>query len=153
MPAPPFAMVRSLIADDTHGHVGVIPLAAPEGPRFITTLACERVSYASGHGVCLTLGADGMRTTYTAEIFDSSFEVRGRVPLTGVPSRVRVSPDGRRAGITVFEEGHSYAEQGLLHPDHAHRHAGSRHHRRSRVVCRHARRSVASAKSTSTSGA
>ena len=112
MPAPPFAMVRSLIADDTHGHIGVIPLAAPGGPRFITTLACERLSYSSGHGVCLTLGADGMRTTYTAEIFDSSFEVRGRVPLTGVPSRVRVSPDGRRAGITVFEEGHSYAEQG-----------------------------------------
>jgi hypothetical protein len=38
--------------------------------------------------------------------------LRGRLALTGVPSRVRVSPDGRRAGITVFEEGHSYAEHG-----------------------------------------
>ena len=113
MPAPPFAMVRSLIPDDSHGRVGVVPLSAPEGPRFLTTLACERVFYASGRGVCLTLGTDGMRTTYTAEIFDGSFEVRGRVPLTGVPSRVRLSPDGRRAGITVFEEGHSYAEQGF----------------------------------------
>jgi hypothetical protein len=113
MPAPPFAMVRSLIADETHGRVGIVPLSATAGPRFLTTMACERVFYAAGRGVCLTLGADGMRTTHTAEIFDSSFQVTGRVPLTGVPSRVRLSPDGRRAGVTVFEEGHSYAEQGF----------------------------------------
>ena len=113
MPAPPFAMVRSLIADETHGKVGIVPLSAPAGPRFLTALACERVFYAAGRGVCLTLGVDGMRTTYTAEIFDPSFHVTGRVPLTGVPSRVRLSPDGRRAGITVFEEGHSYVEQGF----------------------------------------
>lgn len=113
MPAPPFAMVRSLIDDDTHGNVGVVPLSAPAGPRFLTTLGCERVFYAAGRGVCLMLGADGMRTTYTAAIFDASFAITGRVPLTGVPSRVRLSPDGRRAGITVFEEGHSYAERGF----------------------------------------
>lgn len=113
MPAPPFAMVRSLIADNTHGRIGVIPLAAPAGPRYLATLACERVFYASGRGVCLTIGTDGLRTIYGAEVFDSAFEVLGRFPLTGVPSRVRLSPDGRRAGITVFEQGHSYAEQGF----------------------------------------
>ena len=38
---------------------------------------------------------------------------RHRVPLTGVPSRTRVSPDGRWAAATVFEHGHSYAEDGF----------------------------------------
>lgn len=112
-PAPPFAMVRSLIADDSHGRVGLVPLAAPEGPRYLSSLSCERVSYAADRGVCLTIGTDGMRTTYGAEVFDGSFQTIGRFPLTGVPSRVRLSPDGRRAGITVFEQGHSYAEQGF----------------------------------------
>ena len=113
MPAAPFVLVRSLIADGTHGRLGVVPLSAPDGARFMAPLTCERVFLAAGRGVCLTLGADGMRTTYTAEVFDASYAVRGRVPLTGVPSRVRVSPDGRRAAVTVFEEGHSYAEHGF----------------------------------------
>jgi hypothetical protein len=112
MPPPPFVMVRSLVADDSHGRVGVAALSAPDGPRFLTPLACERVFFAGGRGVCLTIGAEGIRTVYAAEVFDEAFRVTGRVPLTGVPSRVRVSPDGRRAGVTVFEEGHSYAEHG-----------------------------------------
>jgi hypothetical protein len=112
LPAVPFVMVRSLTPDDTHGRVGIAPLSAPGGPRYITPLRCERVFYAAGHGVCLTVSVEGIRTIYGAEIFDASFQVRGRIPLSGVPSRVRVSPDGRRAGVTVFEEGHSYAEHG-----------------------------------------
>jgi hypothetical protein len=112
MPTAPFIMVRSLLGDDTHGLVGVVPLAAPAGPRFLTSLFCERVFYAGDRGVCLSIGVEGVRTAYTAVVFDSAFQVSGRVPLTGVPSRVRLSPDGRRAGITVFEEGHSYAEAG-----------------------------------------
>ena len=113
MPSAPFVFVRSLVADATHGRVAAAPLTAPEAARFFTPLTCERVFFAADRGVCLKLGVDGMRTTYTAEVFDGAFQVVGRVPLTGVPSRVRVSPDGRRAGITVFEEGHSYAENGF----------------------------------------
>ena len=105
-------MVRSMVADESFNHLALVPLDAPEGPRFVTQLSCERVFYAGGRGVCLTIGLDGMTTTYTAEVFDQQFASIGRVPLTGVPSRVRVSPDGRRAGITVFETGHSYSEAG-----------------------------------------
>jgi hypothetical protein len=111
-PPAPLVMVRSLLADDSHGRIGLAPLAAPGGPRYIAPLRCERVFVAAGTGVCLTIGAEGIRTVYAAEVFDASFGVRGRIALTGVPSRVRVSPDGRRAGITVFEQGHSYAEHG-----------------------------------------
>jgi hypothetical protein len=106
---PPFVMVRSLIPDDSHGRMGIVPLRAPEGPRFVSGLTCGRVFYAAGHGVCLTMGLESIVTTYAAEIFDEQFHVTGRVPLTGLPSRVR---DGRRAGITVFETGHCYAESG-----------------------------------------
>lgn len=112
MPTPPFVMVRSLIGDETHGRVGVVSLTNPEGSRFIAPLACERVSFAAGRGVCLTIGAEGIRTVYAAEVFDEAFQRRGRRALTGVPSRVRLSPDGTRAGVTVFEQGHSYAEHG-----------------------------------------
>jgi hypothetical protein len=112
VPALPFVMVRSLLPDASHGRIGIAPLSAPDGPRYITPLTCERVFYAAGHGVCLTIGTDGVRTVYAAEVFDASFEVLGRVPLTGMPSRVRVSADGKRAGVTVFEQGHSYAEKG-----------------------------------------
>ncbi len=111
-PARPFVMVRSMVADESFNHIAIVPLDAPEGPRFVTPLSCERVFYAGTRGVCLTIGLDGMTTTYTAEVFDEQFASIGRVPLTGVPSRVRVSPDGRRAGITVFETGHSYSEAG-----------------------------------------
>jgi len=111
-PARPFIMVRSMVADDSFNHIALAPLDAPEGPRFVTPLSCERVFFAAGRGVCLTIGLEGITTTYAAQVFDEQFAVSGTVPLTGMPSRVRISPDGRRAGITVFETGHSYAESG-----------------------------------------
>jgi hypothetical protein len=111
-PGAPYVMVRSMVADDSFNRIALVPLDTPNGPRFVTSLSCERVFYAGGRGVCLTIGLAGMTTTYAAEIFDEQFASVGRVPLTGMPSRVRVSPDGRLAGITVFETGHSYAESG-----------------------------------------
>jgi hypothetical protein len=47
---------------------------------------------------------------HRADVFDSSFERRHTIPLTGAPIRARVAPDGRRAALTVFETGHSYAD-------------------------------------------
>jgi hypothetical protein len=51
----------------------------------------------------------GVFTTYRAVIFDDKFQSRHTVNLTGIPSRTRVSPDGKLAAITVFVSGHSYA--------------------------------------------
>jgi hypothetical protein len=106
-------LVRSLISDDSHGRLGLSPLAAPDGPRYIGGPRCERVHFSAGRGVCLTISVEGIAAKYAAEIFDERFKTTGRLPLTGLPSRVRVSPDGRRAGITVFEQGHSYAQSGF----------------------------------------
>jgi hypothetical protein len=50
---------------------------------------------------------------YVMFVFDDRFRAGTKRPLTGVPNRARISPDGRRAAITVFESGHSYAEGGF----------------------------------------
>ena len=78
---------------------------------FVTSLACQRTHMAGGRGTCLR--QDPATSQYFLEIFDDTFTSRHRVPLTGVPSRTRVSPDGRWAAATVFEHGHSYAEAGF----------------------------------------
>jgi hypothetical protein len=73
---------------------------------------CERVHFSSGYGVCLSADR-GFFTTYAAEIFNDRLERLHKLALAGAPSRTRVSPDGRLAGITVFVSGHSYAQAGF----------------------------------------
>lgn len=71
-------------------------------------LACERVYYAAGRGICMAVAPSGV--DYTAEIFDSRLRRRNTVPLTGFPSRARVSADGRYGAMTVFVSGDSYLQ-------------------------------------------
>ena len=42
-------------------------------------------------------------------IFDSNFNRQQQISLGGIPSRVRVAPNGQVAAITVFISGHSYS--------------------------------------------
>jgi hypothetical protein len=53
-------------------------------------------------------------TTYRVTVFDPQFQVHHTRPLAGAPSRVRLSADGRLAGMTVFVSGHSYASAGFV---------------------------------------
>lgn len=110
-PARPYLVVSSTVPDDTWRRLVLVSASEPETGVFVTPLACERTHMAGGRGACLR--ADPVTSTYFLEIFDDTFTVRHRVPLTGVPSRTRVSPDGRWAAATVFERGHSYAEDGF----------------------------------------
>lgn len=115
LPAPPpkpFLMFISLIADDTWGRVGLAPLDSPNGARYVTSLACDRVYYAGRRGLCLATETR-LVPTFVAYVFDESFNRLQRIPLTGPPSRARVSPDGRLGAVTVFEAGHSYADAGF----------------------------------------
>ena len=110
-PERPFLMYVSLAADDTFKRVVMAPLAAPDGPRYVTPLTCERVYYSGSRGVCLETRSTGPdATTHLAHVFDEQFARRQTMVLTGPPSRVRLSSDGRRAAFTVFDEGHSYAD-------------------------------------------
>lgn len=102
----PHLVFRSTLQREGYGQVALARLDAPE-ERFATGLACDRVDFAAGRGICL--GADrGVITTYTARIFDADFVPGPEIPLTGPPSRARMSPDGRLAAFTVFESGHAY---------------------------------------------
>ena len=101
-------LVRSTALGDTYGHVVRAWLDDPEGPREVASLACDRVHFAAGSGICLTADR-GALTVYRAVLFDAHFAPRRTIPLAGPPSRARVSPDGRKAAFTVFINGHAYS--------------------------------------------
>ena len=106
--APPSRVFfRDTGLGSTHGRLVEQSLAAG-GKRRTADVACERVHFAAGHGVCLTADR-GFVTVYGGFTFDESLKPIHRFSLVGVPSRVRVSPDGQRAGFTVFVSGDSYA--------------------------------------------
>jgi hypothetical protein len=107
-PGTPEIMVRITALGETHGRLGQARLTDPQGPLTGTPLRCERLHFAGGRGVCLT-AERRMFASYGATLFDAEFVSRHQLPLGGVPSRVRVAPDGRHAAITVFVAGHSYA--------------------------------------------
>lgn len=108
-PAAPYLLVRHLAPGAGWSRLALAPLAAPDGPRFVTPLTCVRAYFAGGRGLCLASnGADGR-----ALVFDEHFDVRHTIALTGPPSRARVSRDGRRGAVTVFESGHSYLDVGF----------------------------------------
>lgn len=95
--------------DNHYGHLAFVPAERPDQPRFIDTLSCEVAHIAGGRGICLTADR-GVLTTYAAKLFDArTFQVLAQLPLKGVPSRCRVSDDGRLAALTVFVSGHGYA--------------------------------------------
>ena len=102
-------LVRHTGLDRSHGFLAVETDALGKRTREASPLMCHRLHFAAGQGSCLVVGRDFF-TTYTAVLFDSAFTPRHRIPLNGIPSRTRVSPDGRHAAITVFVTGHSYAD-------------------------------------------
>ncbi len=82
----------------------MVSATAPESVRHLTALSCGRVHFAGGAGVCLVeeLAAEGVK--HVVYMFDRGLARGKRIELTGVPIRARVSPDGRRAAITVYAE-------------------------------------------------
>ena len=105
-PSAPFLMFRHLGSNASWGRVAMVPLSAPDGPRYHSPLACVRVHFAAGRGLCLTtVGPLGQ-----AVVFDAQFQPLQTLALTGPPSRARVSSSGHWGAVTVFEQGHSYAD-------------------------------------------
>jgi hypothetical protein len=111
-PGRPGILFRSTLPDDTFRRVGFVPLDALDGPWYMTALTCERVSFQGGRGVCLAEN-DGLLPGFSASIFDEHFRTGRKTALAGVPSRTRLSPDGRIAAFTVFVSGDSYAKDGF----------------------------------------
>jgi len=88
-----------------------VSAAAQPAPRTLESMRCDRSYFAASSGICLARGG-GFAEGYEARVFDEQFQVRATVPVDGVPSRARVSTDGRYGAVTMFVTGHSYIEAG-----------------------------------------
>jgi hypothetical protein len=95
------------------GAVALAPLADPDGPRQVTPLRCERVYFTAGRGICLAR-TGRLKLSFVARVFGTDASVSRSVPINGIPSRARVSADGRYGSVTTFVSGHSYASPGTF---------------------------------------
>lgn len=101
-------MVRAVDPDNPRLNGRVFTIADGKVRRGSDDLACERVYYAGGEGICMGVAASGV--DYDARLFDSRLQEQHKIGLTGLPSRARVSGDGRYGAMTVFVSGDSYLE-------------------------------------------
>jgi WD40-like Beta Propeller Repeat len=93
------------------GQLAIAPVSAPGGERTLASLGCDRVYFAGGTGLCLARDS-GFADGYRVKVFGPDLEVRDEVAVSGIPSRARVSPDGRFGSVTLFVSGHSYVDDG-----------------------------------------
>jgi hypothetical protein len=101
-------MVRAVDPSSPALNGGVFVVEDGKVRRRSRDLACERVYYAAGRGICMGVAPSGV--DYTASTFDSKFDSVHSMRLTGLPSRARVSSDGRYGAMTVFVAGDAYLE-------------------------------------------
>jgi hypothetical protein len=106
----PMVLFRSLAH---RGQVVIAGAADPGAAQTLTALHCDRVYFAGGRGLCLKRGG-GFAAGYEAEVFGPDLEVSHSLGVTGIPSRARVSPDGRYGAVTLFVTGHAYADPGAF---------------------------------------
>lgn len=101
--------VMAIDADGFAPHwlrLGRLADGRPDGVQEIG-LACDRLHMQASGGICLS------GQTRELLLLDAGLNVEDRIDLQGLPSRARVSPDGRTGAATVFVTGHSYAEDGF----------------------------------------
>jgi hypothetical protein len=104
-------MVRAVDSSSPSLNGGVFVVEDGKVQRRSKDLACERVYYADGHGLCMGVAPSGV--DYTASVFDNKLEPVHSIRLTGLPSRARVSSDGRYGSMTVFVSGDAYLESSV----------------------------------------
>jgi len=95
------------------GKVEFAPLENVADNRNPVDLRCERIYFAADHGICLRREVHILTAQTVATIVDANFQPQFTIRNDGIPSRARVSPDGRYAAFTVFLTGHSYGDAQL----------------------------------------
>ena len=91
-----------------NGALTIVPIGG--GTPKVDKLFCERIAFNAGRGICLS----GLGTTSQVSILDEHFHTVKTLQVPGLPSRARVSPDGRYGAITDFVVGHAYATPGTF---------------------------------------
>jgi hypothetical protein len=107
-----YLLFRSTTHDRDYGRLALVAADDPTGPRAMTSLSCDRVDFEGGVGICLTRPTTGLLISTSAIVFSAHFKKLHEVGLTGLPSRARVSPNGRYGAVTTFVTGDSYAATG-----------------------------------------
>jgi hypothetical protein len=109
--ARPYVVFRSLDRKARGSEMESTAQAAPGRVRARSGRICERVYASATGGICIAR-ARSLLGAYEAELLAPDGRVRHRVGLSGIPSRARVSPDGRYGATTMFVTGHSYTAPG-----------------------------------------
>jgi hypothetical protein len=99
--------------EPTIGQVKIVALDPGSHQVALTALACGRVYYAAGIGICLNYDDTAVVNFAWVTLFGSDFKPRYQFKVDGVISRTRVSPDGRYAAFTMLDSGHSYTDINL----------------------------------------
>ena len=108
----PRIVFRNTAIGPNYGRVAMVPLGDPGSARALTDLSCDRVFATTTRTLCLASDR-GVVTTYTARVLTRGEAAPRQLPLTGIPSRARLSRDGSRAATTSFVSGDSYATTGF----------------------------------------
>jgi hypothetical protein len=111
-PQPRAVLVRAVDPQRAtlEGRIYSVGPAGGGEPKLRKGPACLRLYEAGGHGLCLTVARSGVE--FRALVLDAAGKTRHTLTLTGLPSRARVSPNGRLGAMTTFVTGDSYAAPG-----------------------------------------
>jgi hypothetical protein len=107
----PFAVLRRVdrSSPSNYGRLAVASVTGTKvGQAVLAGPACHRVAFDAGKGLCL----DVLGTQMGVAVLNSRLEITHSIQLAGIPSRARISPDGRWGGVTAFIVGHAYAAPG-----------------------------------------
>jgi hypothetical protein len=114
--AKPYVIFRALDKNAGPAHLGELSsteASAPGQVRRATGRLCDRVYAVASAGICVARSRS-LTGAYEAQILGPDGKLRHKVGLEGVPSRARVSPDGRYGTTTTFVTGDSYAKPGAF---------------------------------------
>jgi hypothetical protein len=114
--AKPYVIFRALDKNAGPAHLGELTsteASAPGQLRRATGRLCDRVYAVASAGICVARSRS-LTGAYEAQILGPDGKLRHKVGLEGVPSRARVSPDGRYGTTTTFVTGDSYAKPGAF---------------------------------------
>jgi len=107
LPRGPHVVFRNTAPGQGYGMMSSVSLDDAAGPRRVSDQPCDRVDATADLVSCLQT-VRGVPTTFRATVLTAGGSPVTTWPLSGVPSRTRVSDDGLVAS-TAFVTGHSYA--------------------------------------------
>lgn len=94
-----------------YGKILAAAIDQPDTQRVGSDLVCERFAFANGRGICVQDNRIHLTLPAKALIVDRELRVLHSFDLAGLPSRARVSRDGRYAVATVFTAGDDYESE------------------------------------------